>query len=135
MVNRDPEIRDRLKVVFLPNFSVTNGQKVYPAADLSEQVSTAGKEASGTGNMKFSMNGALTIGTMDGAVDTEHGGLAGHQQQIAGLAPGHQPQQRLEPGSPANGVSVELFELVGQAVKVVHRLHPAPRKKARARGV
>ena len=121
VVNRDPIVRDRLRVVFLPNYNVSLAEMLVPAADLSEQISTAGMEASGTGNMKFQANGAVTIGTMDGAnVEiSQHVGLDnilifglsadGVRERWAG---GYNPRSIIE----ADTDLAQVLEMVGSGV-------------------
>jgi len=118
VVNNDPCIGDRLKVVFIPNYDVSSAGEIIPAAELSEQISTVGTEASGTGNMKLGLNGALTIGTLDGAnvemreaVGEENFFLFGLDR--AGLAAlnerGYDPQQYYQ----ANPELQQVLEMIG----------------------
>jgi glycogen phosphorylase len=117
-ISKDPAVSSKLKVVFVPNYGVSLAQKIMPAAELSEQISTAGFEASGTGNMKFTLNGALTIGTLDGAnveireeVGEENFFLFGlRADEIVKMRPDYNPRRYVDANKELQVIITQLLE-------------------------
>ena len=136
MVNSDPVVTPYLRFAFLPNYNVSAMEKICPGTDLSEQISTAGKEASGTGNMKFMMNGAMTIGTLDGAniemleeVGEDNFFLFGlNAEQVSQLKTNYNPQQFIQQSTALNKVLLMLksghFNLVEPGIfdNIIHAI-------------
>ncbi len=132
-VNRDPAVSDLLKVVFVPNYNVSMAERIIPAADLSEQISTAGLEASGTGNMKFAMNGALTIGTLDGANIEIMEHVGADNIVIFGLTAAEVAAQRAQGYNPRQ--IIEGSRELRQAVQAISSGVFSPDDPARYRGL
>ncbi len=117
MVNNDPMVQDKLRVLFMPNYNVSLAELLIPAADLSEQISTAGMEASGTGNMKFGLNGALTIGTYDGANIEMSEHVGAENIEIFGLRADEVEKRRRGGRNPR--ANIEACPALDEALKTV----------------
>lgn len=133
VINNDPSVRGLLKVVFLPNYNVSLAETIIPAADLSEQISTAGMEASGTGNMKFALNGALTIGTMDGANVEMRERLGPENIVIFGMTAGEVEDVRVQNRSPRE--LIEASQSLREVIEAIASGVFSPDDRARYRSL
>jgi starch phosphorylase len=133
VVNNDPVVGDRLKILFLPNYNVSLAEQMIPAADLSEQISTAGMEASGTGNMKFALNGALTIGTLDGANVEMREHVGAENFFIFGMTADQVLEARLR--RDASRAAIEASPVLARVLLLIEQGHFSPSDAGRFRPI